>query len=215
MSSVPIELETASFSLLEEDILADSEDFAELDDFTDPEDFADSEDSTAPEDSAGLSTGTSAETGPVSSLLLDSSAELCKNELEVTIGESATSSTDPVTLASSPPHAARRATDKAIADTRIFFKYIRNPTKTQIQSIFWTQKKSINEKSIKRRYYALKKRHSSHRVLLYIFYNNYTNCKTQIVKKRPKKRLFSAHFPPFSPCFQLWHAFCIMCGVTR
>ncbi len=60
MSSVPIELETASFSLLEEDILADSEDFAELDDFTDPEDFADSEDSTAPEDSAGSSTGDSA-----------------------------------------------------------------------------------------------------------------------------------------------------------
>ena len=130
MSSVPIELETASFSLLEEDILADSEDFAELDDFTDPEDFADSEDSTAPEDSAdsaGISTGTSAETGPVSSLLLDSSAELCKNELEVTIGESAASSTDPVTLASSPPHAARRTTDKTIGNKRIFFKYIRNP----------------------------------------------------------------------------------------
>ena len=127
MSSVPIELETASFSLLEEDILADSEDFAELDDFTDPEDFADSEDSTAPEDSAGISTGTSAETGPVSSLLLDSSAELCKNELEVTIGESAISSTGPVPLAFSPPHAARRTTDKTTGNKRIFFKYIRNP----------------------------------------------------------------------------------------
>ena len=48
MSSVPIELETASFSLLEEDILADSEDFAELDDFADSD------------DSAGSSTGDSA-----------------------------------------------------------------------------------------------------------------------------------------------------------
>ena len=35
MSSVPLELETTSFSLLEEDILADSEDFADSEDSAD------------------------------------------------------------------------------------------------------------------------------------------------------------------------------------
>ena len=206
MSSVPLELETASFSLLEEDISADSDDFTDSDGSAVPDDSTDSDDSAISTDSAGLSTGTS--TGSATSLLLDSFAELSPKELEVPIGDSARSSTGPVPSASSPPHAARKIAAKASDSKSIFLEYIRTPQQRTHSIYILHTKKSINEKAGKSTYRVFQKRPFPRRKVFYIFHTNYTKCKTQIVKKMQNFGIFSPislFFTPFQTLARLLH----------
>lgn len=51
-------------------------------------------------------------------------------------------------------------------------------------------------------------------VSLYIFWSDFTIWKTKTCNGSAKKTIFS-HFSPFFVKLEFWHAFCIMCGVTK